>query len=41
MAKDLAATAKAKNIKYFLVSWVDLFGQLRAKLVPTHTIKDM
>ena len=24
MAKDLAATAKAKNIKYFLVSWYSL-----------------
>ena len=34
MAKDLAAAAKAKNIKYFLVSFVDLLGQLRAKLVP-------
>ncbi len=41
MAKDLAATAKAKNIKYFLVSWVDLFGQLRAKLVPARAIRGM
>ena len=41
MAKDLAAAAKAKNIKYFLVSWVDLFGQLRAKLVPARAIAGM
>lgn len=27
-------TAKAKGIKYFLVSFVDLFGVMRAKLVP-------
>jgi glutamine synthetase len=41
MAKDLAAAAKAKNIKYFLVSFVDLLGQLRAKLVPARAIRDM
>ena len=41
MAKDLAAIAKLKNIKYFLVSFVDLQGQLRAKLVPTRAIKGM
>ncbi len=41
MAEDLAAAAKAKNIKYFLVSWVDLFGQLRAKLVPARAIGGM
>ncbi len=41
MAKDLEAIAKAKKIKYFLVSWVDLFGVLRAKLVPTRAIKGM
>jgi len=41
MAKDLAAIAKAKNIKYFLVSFVDLRGQLRAKLVPARAIKGM
>ncbi len=38
MAKDLAAAAKANNIKYFLVSFVDLLGQLRAKLVPASAI---
>ncbi|MCP4301938.1 MAG: type III glutamate--ammonia ligase [Gammaproteobacteria bacterium] len=41
MAKDLEAIAKSKRIKYFLVSWVDLFGVLRAKLVPTRAIKGM
>lgn len=41
MAKDLAAIAKARNIKYFLISFVDLFGQLRAKLVPARAIKAM
>jgi len=30
MAKDLAAAAKAKDIKYFLISFVDLPGQLRS-----------
>ena len=41
MAKDLAAAAKAKNIKYFLISFVDLLGQLRAKLVPAAAIRGM
>lgn len=41
MAKDLAQIAKAKNIKYFLISFVDLYGVLRSKLVPAEAIKDM
>ena len=41
MAKDLAQIAKRKKIKYFLISFVDLFGVLRAKLVPARAIKDM
>jgi len=41
MAKDLAAAAKAKSIKYFLISFVDLLGQLRAKLVPASAISCM
>jgi glutamine synthetase len=41
MAKDLAAAAKAKNINYFLISFVDLLGQLRAKLVPARAIRGM
>ena len=41
MAKDLAAAAKTNNIKYFLISFVDLLGQLRAKLVPARAIRGM
>ncbi len=41
MAVDLAKVAKEKEIKYFLISFVDLFGVLRAKLVPARAIKDM
>ena len=41
MTKDLAKTAKQKKIKYFLISFVDLFGVLRSKLVPAEAIKDM
>ena len=41
MAKNLALIAKQKKIKYFLISFVDLFGVLRSKLVPTAAIKDM
>ena len=41
MAKDLAAIAKSQGIKYLLVSFVDLFGALRAKLVPARAIGEM
>ena len=41
MAKNLFIIAKKKKIKYFLISFVDLFGVLRSKLVPTHAIKEM
>ena len=41
MPRNLAATAKQKKIKYFLISFVDLFGVLRAKLVPASAISDM
>ena len=41
MASSLSAIAKAKKIKYFLVSFVDLFGHLRSKLVPTRAIDGM
>jgi len=41
MAVDLAKAAKEQGIKYFLISFVDLFGVLRAKLVPARAIKDM
>ncbi len=39
--KDLARIAKDRKIKYFLISFVDLFGVLRAKLVPARAIADM
>ena len=41
MAKNLLQIAKMKKIKYFLISFVDLFGVLRSKLVPTRAISDM
>jgi glutamine synthetase type III len=41
MAKDLAAIAKKEGIRYFLISFVDLFGVLRAKLVPSAAINEM
>jgi glutamine synthetase len=41
MATDLAKAAKDKGIEYFLISFTDLFGVMRAKLVPAAAIKDM
>ncbi len=41
MSSDLAKIAKTKKIKYFLISFVDLFGVMRAKLVPASAIGDM
>ena len=41
MSKNLSKIAKVKKIKYFLISFVDLFGVLRSKLVPTRAIDDM
>ena len=41
MQKNLLKIAKEKKIKYFLISFVDLFGVLRSKLVPTRAIKEM
>ena len=41
MPKNLSKIAKTKKIKYFLISFVDLFGVLRSKLVPTQAIKEM
>ena len=41
MATNLATVAKQKNIEYFLISFVDLFGVLRSKLVPARAIGDM
>ncbi len=33
--------AKKRNIKYFLISFVDLFGTMRAKIVPASAIDDV
>ena len=41
MSVDLAKVAKERKIKYFLISFVDLFGVLRAKLVPARAIAEM
>ena len=41
MVKDLAKWAKDKGVKYFMVSYTDLFGGQRAKLVPWQAINDM
>jgi glutamine synthetase len=41
MAVDLAKVAKDRGIKYFLISYVDLFGAMRAKLVPARAIGEM
>ena len=41
MTTDLAKAAKEKKIKYFLISYVDLFGGLRAKLAPAQAIAAM
>jgi glutamine synthetase len=41
MTLDLAAFAKEKGVKYFMISFTDLFGGQRAKLVPTQAIADM
>ena len=41
MSKNLSKIAKQKKIKYFLISFVDLFGVLRSKLVPTRAIGEM
>ncbi|OJY29020.1 MULTISPECIES: type III glutamate--ammonia ligase [Gemmobacter] len=41
MVKDLAKWAKDKGVKYFMISYTDLFGGQRAKLVPAQAINDM
>lgn len=41
MTIDLAAFAKEKGVKYFMISFTDLFGGQRAKLVPARAIADM
>ena len=41
MTTDLATFAKENDVKYFMVSFTDLFGAQRAKLVPAQAIADM
>ena len=41
MASRLAKFAEDKGIKYFMISFTDLFGGQRAKLVPASAIADM
>ena len=41
MAGSLFAAASERGIKYFLISYVDLFGTMRAKLVPAAAIDGM
>jgi len=41
MARDLMSSAKELGIKYFLISYTDLFGTQRAKLVPAPAIGGM
>jgi glutamate---methylamine ligase len=41
MATDLVKTAKDRGIAYFLISYTDLFGVMRAKLVPAAAIGGM
>ena len=38
---ELSEIARERGIKYFLISYVDLFGTLRAKLVPASAIDGM
>ncbi len=41
MAQDLASLARERGVRYFMISFTDLFGSQRAKLVPTQAIADM
>ena len=41
MTIDLAAFAMENGVKYFMISYTDLFGGQRAKLVPAQAIADM
>ena len=41
MTVDLAQAAKEKGIRYFLISFTDLMGTQRAKLVPAEAISQM
>jgi glutamine synthetase len=39
--QDLSSLAKERNIRFFMISYTDLFGVQRAKLVPAAAISDM
>lgn len=41
MTQDLAQVAKDRGIRYFMISFTDLFGFQRAKLVPAAAIADI
>ena len=41
MTVDLAKFAQENGVKYFMISFTDLFGGQRAKLVPARAIADM
>lgn len=41
MTIDLEAYGKKNGIKYFMITFTDMFGGQRAKLVPTQAIADM
>lgn len=41
MTVDLATFARETGVKYFMISYTDLFGGQRAKLVPAQAIADM
>jgi glutamine synthetase len=41
VTQDLASFAAERGVKYFMISYTDLFGAQRAKLVPAQAIADM
>ena len=41
MTSSLSAFAQERGVKYFMISFTDLFGAQRAKLVPAEAIGDM
>jgi glutamine synthetase type III len=41
MSQDLAQVAKERGIRYFMISFTDLFGYQRAKLVPAAAISEI
>ena len=41
MTTDLAKFAQDNGVKYFMISFTDLFGGQRAKLVPAQAIAEM